>query len=44
MKKIFLILITLVPFLGKAQVTLIPDQDFEQRLVDLNIDSDGVVN
>ena len=44
MKKMFLILITLVPFLGKAQVTLIPDQDFEQRLVDLNIDSDGVVN
>lgn len=44
MKKIFLILITLVPFLGKAQVTLIPDNDFEQRLIALNIDSDGIVN
>lgn len=44
MKKIFLILIMLVPFLGKAQVTLIPDNDFEQRLIALNIDSDGIVN
>src|SRR5690606_33376418 len=44
MKKIFLILITLVPFLTKAQVTLIPDQQFEQRLILLNIDSDGIIN
>src|SRR5690554_423622 len=44
MKKIFLILITLVPFLGKAQVTLIPDQNFEYVLVNLGIDSDGLVN
>ena len=44
MKKIFLILITLVPFLGKAQVTLIPDWRFEQRLIDLSIDSDGTIN
>ena len=44
MKKIFLILITLVPFLTKAQVTLIPDQNFEQRLINMNIDSDGVIN
>src|SRR5690606_20921362 len=44
MKKIFLILITLVPFLTKAQVTLIPDNEFEQRLIALNVDSDGIVN
>src|SRR5690554_6088515 len=44
MKKIFLILITLVPFLGTTQITLIPDNEFEQRLIALNIDSDGIVN
>src|SRR5690554_2746518 len=44
MKKIFLILITLVPFLTKAQVTLIPDWKFEQRLIGLSIDSDGTIN
>src|SRR5690606_4466072 len=44
MKKIFLILITLVPFLGKAQVTLIPDNDFEKALIYWEIDSDGIVN
>ena len=27
-----------------AQTTAIPDQNFEQALIDLNIDSDGVVN
>ena len=44
MKKLILTLLTLVPFLTKAQVTLIPDQEFEQRLILLNIDSDGVIN
>src|SRR5690554_3984589 len=44
MKKIFLILIILVPFLGTTQITLIPDNEFEQRLIALNIDSDGIVN
>ena len=44
MKKIFLILIMLVPFLGTTQITLIPDNEFEQRLIALNIDSDGIVN
>jgi len=44
MKNILLILITLLPFLTKAQVTLIPDQNFEHALVNLGIDSDGVVN
>jgi len=44
MKKLIIILLTLVTFIAKAQVTLIPDQQFEQRLILLNIDSDGVVN
>ena len=44
MKNIFLVLITLVPFLTKAQVTLIPDQNFEYALVGLGIDSDGTIN
>src|SRR5690606_19922994 len=44
MKNIFLILTILVPFITRAQVTLIPDNDFEQRLIGLNIDSDGIVN
>ena len=34
----------MVPFITKAQMTLIPDQEFEQRLILLNIDSDGVIN
>jgi len=33
-----------MPFITKAQVTLIPDQQFEQRLILLNIDSDGIIN
>lgn len=44
MKKLILILLTLVPFVTKAQVTLIPDPVFEFKLVQLGIDSDGVVN
>lgn len=44
MKKLVIILITLVHFIAKAQVTLIPDQQFEQMLITLNIDSDGVIN
>ncbi len=44
MKKLILILLTFMPFLTKAQVTLIPDPVLEQRLVSLGIDSDGVVN
>src|SRR5690606_30760905 len=44
MKKLILILIVLVPVVTKAQVTLIPDQQFEQLLINLNIDSDGIVN
>ncbi len=35
-----------LPFLGDAygQITSIPDPNFEQALIDLNIDSDGIVN
>lgn len=44
MKKLILILLTLVPFITKAQVTLIPDAVFESKLVQLAIDSDGTVN
>lgn len=44
MKKLFYILITFVPLTTKAQVTLIPDQYFELRLVNLGIDTDGIIN
>lgn len=44
MKKLIFTILALIPFLTKAQVTLIPDQRFEQRLILLNIDSDGVIN
>ena len=45
MKKIVFIVITIV-FGGSltAQITLIPDERFEEALIDLGIDSDGVVN
>jgi len=44
MKKLILTLLTLVPFITKAQVTLIPDPVFEQLLINMNIDSDGILN
>ena len=44
MKKLILTILTLVPFITKAQVTLIPDPVFEQLLINLNIDSDGILN
>ncbi|WCM41585.1 T9SS type A sorting domain-containing protein [Flavobacterium sp. CBA20B-1] len=44
MKKFILTLLILVPFAIKAQVTLIPDPVFESKLLQLGIDSDGVVN
>lgn len=44
MTKLILILLTLVPSLTKAQVTFIPDPVFEQYLIGMNIDSDGLVN
>ena len=44
MKYIYLILTILVPFISKTQVTLIPDATFEQLLINMNIDSDGIIN
>ncbi len=44
MKKVFLTLITLVSFLGKAQVTLVPDSDFEKALIYWGIDTTGILN
>jgi len=44
MKKLVLILLTLTPFITKAQVTLIPDSDFEKALIYWTIDTDGIVN
>jgi hypothetical protein len=47
MKNIICISIGLLLFSSiavKAQTTAIPDQNFEQALIDLNIDSDGLVN
>ena len=47
---IFKILIfSIICFLGtfsemNSQITLIPDADFEQALIDLGIDSDGMIN
>jgi hypothetical protein len=45
MKQLYL-LITLIVFgySASAQITVIPDPAFEERLIDLNIDSDGLVN
>ncbi|RRA95007.1 T9SS type A sorting domain-containing protein [Paenimyroides viscosum] len=44
MKKIVLTILTLVPFITKAQVTLVPDQNFENYLVHWGYDSDGLIN
>ena len=44
MKKLILTILTLAPFVAKAQVTLIPDQNFENYLVHWGYDSDGLIN
>ncbi len=44
MKKLILTLIIFVSFLTKAQITLIPDQNFENYLVHWGFDSDGLIN
>lgn len=45
MKKLFLILLLLVAKSKSiAQVTIIPDNNFERALIDLNIDSDLTIN
>lgn len=42
--KLFLLLLLFYSIIITAQITAIPDQNFEQALIDLNIDSDGTVN
>ena len=44
MRNIYLILLTFVPLLTKAQITLIPDKNFENYLVYWGYDTDGVIN
>lgn len=44
MKKFIMIMLVFGYYTLNAQVTLIPDQQFEQRLINLNIDSDGIIN
>ena len=41
---LYLFLFSGISFITKAQVTLIPDATFEQLLVNMNIDSDGIIN
>ncbi|MGO2295138.1 MAG: T9SS type A sorting domain-containing protein [Psychroflexus halocasei] len=43
MKNVFYVLL-LLNFLGYSQITSIPDSEFEQALIDQNIDSDGIIN
>lgn len=43
MKYLFYTLLFL-GFIGYSQTTSIPDSEFEQALIDLNIDSDGIIN
>jgi len=33
-----------MPSVGWAQITLIPDSEFEEELIDLGIDTDGIIN
>lgn len=44
MKKLYIFLFSLIFVKSLAQITAIPDANFEQFLIDLGIDSDGVVN
>lgn len=44
MKKFIMIMLVFGYYTLNAQVTLIPDNRFEQRLINLNIDSDGIIN
>lgn len=45
-KSLFIAICTYILFLGHcyAQTTSIPDENFEQALIDLDIDTDGVIN
>ena len=44
MKKLLFFVFIISYFSGNAQFTQIPDSNFEQALIDLNIDSDGLIN
>ncbi|MCZ6595954.1 MAG: T9SS type A sorting domain-containing protein [Bacteroidetes bacterium] len=44
MKKNLVIILLLLGTLVHGQITIIPDSNFEQALIDLGIDSDGVIN
>lgn len=44
MKTLVLILVFNISAISFAQITNIPDSNFEQALIDLGIDSDGVIN
>lgn len=41
---LYLLFFIAVSYKATAQITYIPDQGFEQHLINLNIDSDGIVN
>ena len=43
-KQLLALLLMVISFSALAQITNIPDPNFEQALIDLGIDSDGVVN
>jgi len=43
-KQLFLPLLLFIFNISLAQTTAIPDETFEQALIEMNIDSDGVVN
>ena len=43
-RKILMIVFLVLSFPALAQITNIPDPDFEQALIDLGIDSDGIIN
>ncbi len=42
--KMILIVLLIVSQISFSQTTAIPDSNFEQALIDLNIDSDGIIN
>ncbi len=44
MKKLILLIVALSASTIQSQITLIPDEDFEQYLIDENIDTDGIIN
>lgn len=41
---IYILLIISISYKGTAQITLIPDANFEMFLIEENIDTDGIVN